>query len=544
MSRYKQYYGDWEDSGFNDDIPDTGNWWQNEENYYYQSHYYQHRRHKAQTYQQRGYAYDSIEQARQVLETYGGRTQNLINSILGKKLTLKLANNYGIDKKNIYLNYADTWLTFMTEDAFLGKISQLLSKGLYYETGNEKRVQTDEKEYLPLFQTLETARNYRQLADDFGGAEFYLATHWQEVGTDQVLDIEHDMLKGILGLVHGDMKLAKGIPKKALSLVSQYLDSDSKTDSYSLYEQIKPFYNPPKDEQEQEKLQDQVSQATNNALTTSDKRQAQDATGKKKGKKGGNQQSNGYQGGGIAPPKTPEVDRTFYARTVAKHRQVIGVLTKQLQSILADNETKHYVRPFKRGKIDKKRLYKVAVGNPRIFKQLAEPNAKNYAFALVLDQSSSMEGGTITFASEAVVVVSKVLADLGLPFAIYGFSDTPFIYKQYSDTISPDKFSRLLNTYGGTNDTAMFRKVKADMYHDLQTAVITVTDGGSNDATTARAAISEIEGKTFQNRVYGIGIGGMRDEDMKRTYNRGVAIPSVNDLSRTLTGLIKAQFRR
>lgn len=555
MSRYKQsYYDDYEQDGFSS----TGNWWQDEENYY-KSHYYTAKRNKIKgkgvpQFDEYGefigsnHNYTDLEEVKQVIAGYSTRTENLINSILGKHLTLKIASAYGIDKKNIYLNAYDNWLTFMTQDAFLGKVSQLLAKGLYFNTGNEKRVKTNEPNYMPLFLTLETARNYTQLANNFGGANYYLSKHWQEVGQYEVDTVDHDLLQGIFGLVNGDGELLKKLPQKAIPLIEEFLDEENKAKTWDIYEKIKPFFKLPPDKKSQKELEKQTQAQTNSDLTTNDKRNAQGVgqQGKKRRKAQNgvpNTNGNGWQGGGIEVPKTPELNPSFYTQTINQYRQTIELLKRQLQSILADNETKHYQRPFKRGKIDKKRLYKVAVGNSRIFKQLAEPNAKQYAFALCLDQSGSMGHDELLNASQAVVVMSKVLADLGLPFAVYGFSTRPFIYKLYGENATPQTFAKLVNRYDSTNDTMLFKRVKDDMYTSLQTCVLTITDGGSNDVTTARQAIADIE-KVPRNKVYGIGIGGISQDQISRTYDKGVAIRDVTELSKVLTGLVRNQFRR
>ena len=489
------------------------------------------------------------------IERHAERTKNLVNSITGKELELKLADNYGIDKKAIYLNTTDNALSYLTNDGFLGKISQLLAKGLFYNAQLEREIKKTSKQFLPLFYALEQARNQEQLAGNFGGARYYLTKYWNEAGQDELAQLEtinsHPLLKAIFERGNNFKPIEQ--PKLAKA-VEAYLNARKKTELNSAFNNLKQYFTPNEDDFEQMKQERDAKSLTNNELTGSQKRQAQTAGGvqasegtnehppQKQQRK--TQLARGKQGGLGSTLAERTGDQTFYARTHRKHAQLINLITKQLASILKDNETKRYTRNLKRGKINKKALHKIATGNDRLFKKQQELNAKRYAFAVCLDKSGSMGGELIQHASEAVVVVCSVLENLNLPFALYSYNNTTRRDKDYHERSTARQFEYLNEAYGGTDDTGLFRQVFADLYGLNDTTALVLTDGESANYQTARKAREQIE--QGNNRVFGIGIGGIRKETLDRTFDerRTLAVGEIGGLKNELVSLLRKQFKR
>lgn len=63
---------------------------------------------------------------------------------------------------------------------------------------------------------------------------------------------------------------------------------------------------------------------------------------------------------------------------------------KRLQSILTDNKYDRFVGGYRTGKIDQRRLPKVAINSSRVFKRRIERKGKRYSVVLVVDISGSM----------------------------------------------------------------------------------------------------------------------------------------------------------
>lgn len=521
-----------------------------------------------------GYTY-SYKQPFDMSVSLESRIKGLIQTITGQSKQLLVADGWGIDQNNIYYNPRDIDSN-ATDDRVLGQILHQLSVALYYDQKKANSVMRKEPEYKHLLLALEHNRVDRQLQHYYFGCKYYAESYWQESGKHALKPSEHQRFRENDGnpyngtikslaevpasqfnyAIHShsngeqsfeiaDKKTAKGF-QKARPLIEQYIDEPEFAEAVKIYEQIKKYYPVPSKEAQEQMDRSNQGQVIN----AQGKRRAvaQASQGKPMGDGDGNKESEAGRKGGFYDTKieNPTREQSAYWQAHAKHLGTINTLHQLLKSIIADNEANKFIRPFKRGKLDAKRIHKfVATGNMRIFKQRKAIDKKKYGMVLMVDQSGSMSGELSKQAMESAVVLTEVFNRLELPFAIIGFSDDTYMYKGFNQSVPRETVCSLQRTYGGTNDLGALKKVEKQLeavFQHQRTGVFVITDGCGYDQNSMRAQVDRIEQKNA--KVFGIGIGGVYKEDLDRAYTKNTAVPEIAGLPRELANLLKGQFRR
>lgn len=365
----------------------------------------------------------------------------------------------------------------------------------------------------------------------------------------------HAYQNGEVGFDFTKDKIA-GDFEKALPFIAQYLNAPSFTEALAVYPDIKKYYPiPPKQQQQQ---MDREMGATQ-GLSQEQLRAMGERMAAAEAQKGGNgREVDGAGVKGLARGKKGSLDHEDYnvKRELAVYTQaktmlapIIGVLHALISSILKDNAIKRYARPFKRGKIDAKRMYKyMATDNLRIFKKPRVISKKDYTMAILLDQSGSMAYGLSENAFYGALVLAEVFEQLGLPYEVLGFRDEVFAYKKFNKGLERAVIPSIREIGGGTDDLNAIKVLRNhlrqfDPSHHYRKGVFVITDGEGADPIATKELITEIE-KLDHTTIFGLGIGGVDESALKQTYNHYLRVGNIKDLPTTLVELMKTQFRR
>lgn len=103
----------------------------------------------------------------------------------------------------------------------------------------------------------------------------------------------------------------------------------------------------------------------------------------------------------------------------------------RLASLLHDNRNDRFVSRKRTGKLDFKRLSRVAYSD-KLFKKKQERKGKNYNLSILVDASGSMAGSRIIAAADAMKKVILASAKVGLNTEIAAFNSCDYILREFS----------------------------------------------------------------------------------------------------------------
>lgn len=339
---------------------------------------------------------------------------------------------------------------------------------------------------------------------------------------------------------------------KALPYIDQYLNCRTFEEATKIYPDIKKYY-PKPDELQQEQMDSGMGQTQGMSQEEMQEMAQRLAKAEAMKRSGGEVDGQEYFFGskGDLSHEDFEVQRELnvYKQLKAQHAGTISTLAALLRSIIKDNAIKRFARPFKRGKLDAKRMYKyLATDNLRIFKKPRVVSNKEYTMAIMVDQSGSMNGHLSEHALRGAIVMAEVFEQLGLPYEVLGFRDEVFVYKGFSQPLRPALIPSIGKSGGGTNDLNAIQILedhikKFDSSHKYRKGIFVITDGEGADPAMMKEKVTEIE--TMHNTtVFGIGIGSVRESSLKQTYNTYLKVDNVQALPSTLVSIMKTQFKR
>lgn len=163
-----------------------------------------------------------------------------------------------------------------------------------------------------------------------------------------------------------------------------------------------------------------------------------------------------------------------------------------------------------RGSLSTKHLYRLRIGNPRIFTSQEERQGLNTAVHLLLDVSSSMSGSAIQLARQACYAVAKALSGIkGINPAV-----TAFPSEGYADnTVAPllshgEKLPPYLSVKANGSTPlaeALWWVVQTMLpLRESRKIILILTDGMPNSVPNAKSALDIARKTGFE--VFGIGI--------------------------------------
>lgn len=537
------------------------------------------------------------------------RVIQLIKTITGKSLSLRQAHGWGNDEKFFYYNPKD--LENATDDEVLGRILHQLAKELFVDQKEVGKLNEAEPEYRHLLNTLEDNRADRQLQDLYNGCKYYAEEMWESrkwsdnpinfyekqktieefveynwggdlalqsrilsdwkrkggtyEGVKEIFDEYNSSIKAkqvdawefcfnINAFQNGETQFDFVKDKvadkftEALPFIDKYLKAETFAEALEVYPEIKKRY-PKPDEEEQEQMDGAMGGTQGLSGEEMAHQQAQAEAEARRGEADENDASTILASHGEEGVFDEQKDLADYKLNLAKHQGVINTLHALINSILKDNAIKRYNRPFKRGKLDAKRMYKyISTDNLRIFKRPRVVSEKNYLMTIVVDMSGSMYGSRAQYAKEGTIVLAETLERLGFPYEIIGYNGNTYNFKKFDEPLVREHIPTIGKANGDNNEVKVIKVMDKhlsayDPTVKYKKSVFFITDGGSANAYATKKAVTELEAK-HNTVVYGIGIGDMNEEELDENYNTFLKVDNVSQLPKELVNLMRGQFRR
>lgn len=238
-------------------------------------------------------------------------------------------------------------------------------------------------------------------------------------------------------------------------------------------------------------------------------------------------------------------------------KNLINPTANRLNRVLTDVKFNKLAGKYRTGKkLNKRRLYRFRLGDDKLFQRRLEPSTKDYAFALVVDESGSMaDGNRIREAVRSAILFSYVLDKLKIPFSLHGFNKKIKHYKKPSETFTPKTkkiFGKMfLGAYTGgennnTNDAWAINQVaKLMMGYKGKRVMMVVSDGNPYPDGEGLKYILPQEIKKAEKmgiEVIGIGIGS--EQNVDEYYRLCLDVPTVENLPEAIIAMLKNKLKK
>lgn len=238
------------------------------------------------------------------------------------------------------------------------------------------------------------------------------------------------------------------------------------------------------------------------------------------------------------PWKLPlsDQDKIMAVRSCNALRHRLGAL---LQA-----KTMKQVSVGRHGRLSTKSLYRLEVGNPKMFVREDTSRGINTAIQILLDRSYSMEGLRMEMANQACYALSRALCNIkGINLSVTAFPGSndgkvvPIL--DYGQRIG-DNFA-LLPRGSTPLDNAMWWGIQNLCRQKEERKIILIlTDGAPNDEETAQKAISQAEYLGIE--VYGIGIQSHCIENIMQKHCK--VIMSLDELAPAMFSMLQNALLR
>lgn len=124
---------------------------------------------------------------------------------------------------------------------------------------------------------------------------------------------------------------------------------------------------------------------------------------------------------------TPKVDAAHYkdemlVKLDGKTGHMVGPMQKEIERMMAARAQVQNVAGYRSGRLHSAGLYRLRVGDDRIFRRRFEAKAKETAVTLLIDNSGSMWGEKMRTAMSAGYALSQTLERVGIPYEVIGFT--------------------------------------------------------------------------------------------------------------------------
>lgn len=180
----------------------------------------------------------------------------------------------------------------------------------------------------------------------------------------------------------------------------------------------------------------------------------------------------------------PEWEKGEYKPLKDSVMDEIKQLINKLTFLRREEMTARYEGGQKRGKLDAKKLYRLALGNRRVFKKKL-PNTdtiQSFAFSVLIDISGSMSGARIVHSTRALIIFAEVFKKMNIPFELVTFDDDAKHIKKFDqivDKAMEKKIGGLITHLGGgTNLRYGLDALQLKDREEKNKIAIVITDGG------------------------------------------------------------------
>jgi len=218
---------------------------------------------------------------------------------------------------------------------------------------------------------------------------------------------------------------------------------------------------------------------------------------------------------------------------VARVRAASARLTARLRG-LVESHTMTQVRTVRRGRVlSPTHLHRIAVGDARVFRRKEQKVAPNTALHVLVDLSGSMGRGADRIALDASMSLALALEPLrGVSCAVTAFpslrggSSAVTRILSHGDRMAARAGAFVQHARGGTPMTGALWYAAADLLarREERKVIVTLTDGGPDDWSSARAMGERASAAGLE--LIGVGIGIAVD----RLFPLAIRIDGVADL--------------
>jgi len=257
-----------------------------------------------------------------------------------------------------------------------------------------------------------------------------------------------------------------------------------------------------------------------------------------------------------------EYERDTYKREVKMMKPVINSLKKKVN--LYGNQQKYTIRNQKRGKLDKRVLHRIPMGNTELFKMDFTKEDKPLDICVLVDESGSMNSGwRMPHARQSAIAIKEALCDNPkLNLWIYGH--TADGHEEWHS----DKGSTNMTQYWGPSmkDRPMAMggmkarfenrdgnaiwacadKVSNESDQPMSNKLLIVLSdgqpaaynyGGYTGRKHVKSIVKDLEGKGWS--VIQIGFGGIGEDSMKDMFTNYMTVEDTNQLPLKLSKLMR-----
>ncbi len=265
------------------------------------------------------------------------------------------------------------------------------------------------------------------------------------------------------------------------------------------------------------------------------------------------------------PPKPPlrlPAGTSAYDRALAQVASQIDLLTRHIEDVLRPVRRLREGRDFPSGSKLNMRRVMAWEADPRLYDKLwlrkTIPGRRGTAMSLLVDLSGSMRGEKAEAALAGTILVSEVLARLGVPFAVNGFQDVLIPFCDFGEGLTSEVRNGLGQLPGEVDGTRSGGN-NQPLYNDdgpclLEAAegllersetdrvLIVVSDGRpegrrSNEADLRRA-IGSLRALGPELTLVGLGLGPGTDH-VSRFYPESIANIPVARFADEIGGLLQ-----
>ena len=233
-----------------------------------------------------------------------------------------------------------------------------------------------------------------------------------------------------------------------------------------------------------------------------------------------------------------------------------STLKQRINSVLKDNAIERYTTNKKKGKLDFRRVHKIALCS-KIFKQKEERKGKDYSITLLLDRSGSMDK-VEKIVGDIALDFQEIFTKVKIPNSFYCFSDDTYKLKDFQENIKDVKKAYLKIYSSGTDDAYALHVVGNEITKKYKKNILIVlTDGQGNDYShreegvftkngvdlaklkNAKTVTKGLLKKHKDLEIFCLGIGGQSlSKYVKDVYGSKRAI-TVSNISEARVNIIK-----
>lgn len=213
----------------------------------------------------------------------------------------------------------------------------------------------------------------------------------------------------------------------------------------------------------------------------------------------------------VDPPMLSEEAKAAYDEVRSSISSDAAVLSSRIVNyLLAKRESDKWNTTS--GKIDRKKLAGLAVGNPRVFYRKSESNEVNTAISIVIDSSGSMTATRRSSAQKLMVLLGEATKQLDIALEIIGFtSGDPGVFmikpfeKSYRQSVGRiGGYGQLSG--GGTElgNALMQAAYRLAEREEPRKLLIAITDGETDDEELTSQAVELISHSGIELLAFGI----------------------------------------